>query len=314
MRGIRGPFPIMPADIGALNQVFSDAFTERYRRDGLVGVRVPMLDHAIWKFSIADAAGGAMLWRDGEGDVAAFNVAHHSGAEGWMGPLAVRTEYQGQGVGKTIVQAGVDWLRKAGATVIGLETMPRTVDNIGFYSSMGFVAGPLTITFTMDSREGEETERISAQPAAARDRLIAECAALTHVVAPGLDFTREIELTDSLGLGDTLLVRDGGALAGFVLCHNAPLVEGRPSEELRVLKVVLAAEELMSAALDAVTRFARESAMRRAAIRVQSNYETAYGALVAAGARVRWTDLRMTLSGYPERKPARGLVLSNWEI
>jgi hypothetical protein len=29
---------------------------------------------------------------------------------------------------------------------------------------------------------------------------------------------------------------------------------------------------------------------------------------------VRWTDLRMTLAGYHERKPERGLVLSNWEI
>jgi hypothetical protein len=29
---------------------------------------------------------------------------------------------------------------------------------------------------------------------------------------------------------------------------------------------------------------------------------------------VRWTDLRMTLDGYPESTVERGLVLSNWEI
>jgi GNAT superfamily N-acetyltransferase len=314
MRAFQGPFPINAGDIAALNQVFSDAFTERYRRDGLVGVRVPMLNHAIWEFSIEDAAGGAMLWRDAEGNVAAFNVAHHSGIEGWMGPLAVRTEYQGQGLGKRIVRAGVEWLHKAGATTIGLETMPRTVDNIGFYSSLGFVAGPLTVTFTLESREGEEAERIGAHRESARERLVAECAALTNRIAPALDFSREIRLTGSLGLGDTLLVRDGGALVGFALCHNTPLVEGRAPEELRVLKVVLADEAHMDIALDAIVRFARESALQRAAVRVQGNYESAYAAVVAAGARVRWTDLRMTLRGFPERRPAAGLVLSNWEI
>ena len=35
---------------------------------------------------------------------------------------------------------------------------------------------------------------------------------------------------------------------------------------------------------------------------------------VTAGARVRWTDLRMALGGYEERKVGQGIVLSNWEI
>jgi len=36
--------------------------------------------------------------------------------------------------------------------------------------------------------------------------------------------------------------------------------------------------------------------------------------VIALGAHVRWTDLRMSLSAYEERRPERGLVLSNWEI
>jgi hypothetical protein len=36
--------------------------------------------------------------------------------------------------------------------------------------------------------------------------------------------------------------------------------------------------------------------------------------MVAAGGRVRWTDLRMALGGYEERRGERGIVLSNWEI
>jgi hypothetical protein len=39
-----------------------------------------------------------------------------------------------------------------------------------------------------------------------------------------------------------------------------------------------------------------------------------YRTLVGAGARVRWTDLRMSLAGYEERAVESGIVLSNWEI
>ena len=42
--------------------------------------------------------------------IAAFNVAHASGREGWMGPLAVRTDLQGCGVGREIVHSAVEWL------------------------------------------------------------------------------------------------------------------------------------------------------------------------------------------------------------
>jgi hypothetical protein len=46
---IDGPARARVDDIGELNQVFSDAFTERYRRDGMVGVRVQYLNHSKWR-------------------------------------------------------------------------------------------------------------------------------------------------------------------------------------------------------------------------------------------------------------------------
>ena len=312
--GVVGPMPIHDDDIAPLNQVFSDAFTERYRRDGLVGVRVPALNPAIWRFSLADAADGAMLWRDAEGAIAAFNIAHRSGTEGWMGPLAVRTNLQGRALGKTIVCAGIDWLRSARAAVIGLETMPRTVDNIGFYSSLGFVPGPLTVTFTLDASPGNPVDRMGRYGARERDAFLEECTALTTSVLPGRDFSREILLTAEMALGDTVFVRDGDALVGFAVCHTAPLVEGRGREELRVLKVVLSDVLHVPALVRAISSYARESLTQRAALRVQSNHQSVYRAIVAAGGRVRWTDLRMTLDGFPERMPVRGAVLSNWEI
>lgn len=314
---IDGPFPARLDEIGALNVVFSDAFTERYRRDGMVGVRVPNLNPQVWRYAIEDAAGGAMVWRDGRGEIACFNMVHRSGVEGWMGPLAVRTEYQGSGTGKEMVERGVSWLTAGGARVIGLETMPRTMDNIGFYAGLGFTPGRLTITLTLDAGAAERPpELLGRLSPRDRDDHLAAARALVRGLLPGYDFTRELELTDSLALGDTVLLRQPGTgeITGFALCHTVPLVEGRVREELRVLKLVLADEALLEPMVRALCDFARRSGTRRVAFRVQGEYEHVFRRLVALGARVRWTDLRMSLGGYEEQHPERGVVLSNWEI
>jgi GNAT superfamily N-acetyltransferase len=314
---VEGPMRARLDDIAELNQVFSDSFTERYRRDGMVGVRVPYLNPTIWRYAIEDADDGAFLWRDERGHVVAFNMVHRSGVEGWMGPLAVRTDQQGGGTGKEIVTRGVEWLKAQGSTVVGLETMPRTMDNIGFYSRLGFIPGRLTITTTLEAAFDESPARLlSRLSPTERGDAIAECRAMIQRLLPGYDYTREIELTAELSLGDTVLLydRDRDHLAGFALAHTAPLVEGRTREELRVLKLVCLDESRFVELIRAVADFARRSGNRRVALRMQGEYANAYQRLIALGGHVRWTDLRMSLAGREERPPAAGLVLSNWEI
>ncbi len=312
--GASGPHQATVRDVPSLNAVFSSAFTERYRKDGLVGVHVPNLSSAIWRFAIEDADGGAMLWRGERDEVVAFNMCHLSGSEGWMGPLAVAPALQGHGLGKTLVTEGTSWLAARGASVIGLETMPRTVDNIGFYSSLGYIPGHLTITITLDADYAESRiTQLGRLSESERTDLVQRCAELTRDVAPGYDFSREIQLTHSLGLGDTLILERAGTVDGFALCHTAPLVEGRGRDELRVLKLVSRAESDVDLLATQLADYARRSGTRRVAIRMQGVYSRLYNQLLRRGARVRWTDLRMTLMDRPEPSHA-GVVLSNWEI
>ena len=314
-RALDGPMPITDEDIPDLNGLFSEAFTERYRKDGMVSVRVPGLNPQMWKYAIADAARGAVLWRGQDGEIAAFNLVHASGTEGWMGPLAVASAYQGRGAGKTIVTHGVDWLQARGARVIGLETMPRTMDNIGFYSSLDFVPGHLTITLTLPSALGAtKMVELSHLSAAERDGAIDQCADLLAALCPGYDFTRELRLTHELGLGDTLLCYAGSELRAFALCHSAPLVEGRAREEMRVLKLVARDDDAFARLVVDLAAYARKIGARTMSIRVQGAHASAYRFLIAQGAKVRWTDLRMTVDGYAEVVPKSGVVLSNWEI
>ena len=313
-RSVRGPDRPTLRDIESLNRVFTDAFTDRYSRDGLVGVRVPHLNTLVWRYALEDAGHGAMIWRDADGQVVAFNMVHQSGVEGWMGPLAVRPDRQGEGLGSTMVRLGIDWLKGQGARTIGLETMPRTVENIGFYSRIGLVPGPLTVTLVHDvpRRAGRPPELLSAAGQQLARRL-EECRQLTDQLAPGVDFTREITLTRDLGIGDTTMVRNGSELVGFALWHSTPLAAGRAKDEVRVLKLVAASFGAFEQLLDALHGTAAAERVARLAIRCQTEFADAYLRLIAAGYRVHWTDLRMLLRGFPAG-PHHGVVLSNWEI
>ena len=314
-RPLEGPFVATREDIGPLNEVFTEAFTERYRRDGMTGVRVPALSGSIWRYAIEDAGEGALCWRDERGTIVAFNMVHRSGTEGWMGPLCVRPDLQGMGAGKIIVQAGLSCLRRQGATVIGLETMPRTMDNIGFYSLQGFVPGHLTVTLALEATQTDHVpvllSRLSGRE---KEQAIEQCRLLTDRVMPGYDFSRELELTDRLLVGDTVLLGSAQAPTGFAVYHTAPLVEGRARDELRVLKVVLESQAELPRLIGTLSDLARRAGTRRLAIRLQGEYPEAYRTLIGLGARVRWTDLRMSVHGWQERTPATGFVLSNWEI
>jgi GNAT superfamily N-acetyltransferase len=313
-RSVRGPDRPTSRDIDPLNRVFAESFTDRYSRDGLVGVRVPQLNPLVWRYAIDDAGDGAMIWRDADGHLVAFNMVHRSGTEGWMGPLAVRPDRQGEGLGSLMVRTGIEWLRSQGASTIGLETMPRTVDNIGFYSRIGLVPGHLTVTLVLDVPRRAVGEPALLSRMAAPETGVEECRRLTDELLPGVDFSREIALTRELNIGDAALVRDGSELTAFALWHSTPLAAGRPKDEIRVLKLVARDEAAFDGVLDALPAVAGMERVGRVALRCQTEFSGAYLRLVGRGYRVHWTDLRMTLEGYPRHGPAGGIVMSNWEI
>src|SRR3989449_9936817 len=96
--------------------------------------------------------------------------------------------------------------------------------------------------------------------------------------------------------------------------HSAPLAEGRPKDEVRVLKLAARDPRSFEAAIAATEAAAARAGIRRVAVRCQTRFDDAFRRLVARGYRVRWTDLRMTYEAYPEPHPPRGVLFSNWEI
>jgi hypothetical protein len=233
-----------------------------------------------------------------------------------MGPLAVRPDRQGQGVGQAIVRAAIDVLLDRGVTTLGLETMPRTVDNIGFYAGLGFAPAYLTVTMTHDiPRRGHTAVTLlSERRGPASERAIHAARELAAALTPGVDFTHEILLTAELDLGDTCLIEGKNGLDAFVLWHSVSLAETRGRDEVRVLKLAARTEDAFDRAIAATEAAAAKVGIRRVAFRCQTAYLPAFRRLVERGYRVRWTDLRMTYHGHGERHAAPGILFSNWEI
>jgi len=257
-----------------------------------------------------------MVWRDENDEIAAFNVAHRSGTEGWMGPLAVRPDRQGTGVGKTVVRTATDWLIDRGVVTLGLETMPRTPENIGFYARLGFMPGHLTVTVTNEivTRGHPVPTLLSQRAAGEKDAVLAAARTLASGLVAGCDFSREMLLTAELGLGDTSLVEGDDGLEAMALWHSASLADTRARDEVRVLKLAARSDRGFEAAIAAVEAAAAKVGIRRVALRCQTRFADAFRRLIARGYRVRWTDLRLSYGGYAERHPASGVLFSNWEI
>ena len=241
----------------------------------------------VWRYALEDAGDGAMVWRDADGHIVAFNMVHQSGTEGWMGPLAVRPDRQGEGIGSMMVLHGLEWLARQGATTIGLETMPRTVDNIGFYSRIATGAR---------ASHRDPGQRHSAPgggpPRAAvggRRRLaearIEECRRLTDALLPGVDFTREITLTRELRIGDTTMVREDGATRS--ICTLAFCPSRRRTPEGRITRAQTGRARPIDdfdRLLDAVQASAAAERVDRMAIRCQSEFTAVLSA--SRGARL----------------------------
>jgi hypothetical protein len=81
-----------------------------------------------------------------------------------------------------------------------------------------------------------------------------------------------------------------------------------------VLKLVAATPAAFDRLIQSVQLSAISERVSRVAIRCQTEYSAAYLKLIELGYRVHWTDLRMLLDGYPQRFPAEGVLMSNWEI
>jgi ribosomal protein S18 acetylase RimI-like enzyme len=170
---------------------------------------------------VAIAADGAMV---------GFVLARSWGKVGWFGTFGVPTQFQGMSIGRSLIEAVTEQLRKS-CRIIGLETMPESGSNIGLYTKTGFaVTFP---TLILDFSLIQQADRLSGMDRddvilwgegddATKLSMLRGMRSIADALVPGLDYACEIEAIREHRLGETVVAMDGGLVAGFAVVRTVP--------------------------------------------------------------------------------------------
>ncbi len=225
-----------------------------------------------------------------DGEPVGSNFATRWGNVGFFGPITMRPDRQGQGVGKALVEAVTGQFEDWGVSHAGLFTFPHSPLHIALYGKFGFRARFLTALMATPTRSGGDRGRWSRySELSASERSAAEAAScdVTEPLYPGLDLAAEIRTVSARGLGDTLLLWDSASrLAGFAVCHWGPASEageGCCFVKFGAVRPGSGAEERFAALLDACGALGAEVGMASLLAGVNLAREEAYRHMVARG-------------------------------
>ncbi|MDZ7372674.1 MAG: GNAT family N-acetyltransferase [candidate division KSB1 bacterium] len=314
---------ISRADLHRINALLSRAFSQGRVEDGYRFTEVPECRLEFLEMYLDDFPEGSYLLEI-DGQIYAFGFAHLWGRVGWVGPVAVAPEVQGRGHGREIMDRCVTALRKAGACTIGLETMPRSYRNLGFYGKLGFIPGELTVCLatevfpkalspTEESRP--EVQFFSLVPDGEREAFLDRATRIARSACADLDYRSLILRTAHYNFGDTVILSRGEHEA-LAIGHTEPYAVG---EERHVLRIVACAipppadSRFVDSVLAALRDWARREFLGHLSLWVPTRQLSAFRYLLGAGFRVVHSDLRMTLEGYSLSLVPGAWLLDKWE-
>jgi len=113
-----------------------------------------------WNDPVADIAlarrsanSTILLGRENNRIVASAMVGH-DGHRGWVYYVAVDPDWRGQGLGRAIMTAAEDWLRKAGIAKLQLLVRRENAKASAFYETIGYDEAPVMVFAKwLDGRE-----------------------------------------------------------------------------------------------------------------------------------------------------------------
>lgn len=150
------------------------------------------------------------------------------GSVGFFGPVSVRPDLWDQGVARRLLDGAMTLFDRHGVRQRGLFTFPQSAKHVSLYQRYGFWPQYLNAV-SAKAVEGTaavpDATAFSSLAESARERTLGEMRALTSGLVAGFDPTGEAVAVAEQRLGETLLVRDGGDLAAFAVCHAGPGTE-----------------------------------------------------------------------------------------
>jgi GNAT superfamily N-acetyltransferase len=218
-----------------------------------------------------------------DGRVVGSSFVARWGSVGFFGPLTVAPEVWDSGIGRRLMEPIMTRFETWGVTHAGLFTFAHSAKHVGFYQTLGFWPGHLTAVMAR-----EVGPPGSAPYAVAAPTNTTACRRIADAQYPGLDLTSEIEATTRLGLGDTVVIEEGGDAVGFAVCHVGAGTEagsGACYVKFGAVNPGAGAARRFERLLDACASFAASRGAKTLLAGMNTARHEAYRILLASGFR-----------------------------
>ena len=251
------------------------------------------------------------------------------GSLGVLGPVAVLTNYQNQGIGQQLIRAVQEFFEENKATVHGVVTYPGSPKHLLLFHKFGYRPKGLTAVMSRTlertepdplghgrvARGGLVVRRYSTLEEAKKKAALARFHRITNAVCRGMDISKEVEIVDGLALGDTVMVERGRDLLGFGVYH-VPGVSEAPAGALYMKFLAIDPQqrkpEVLEQFVAAVEELALAQGVSRVILPVYTRYWQAYSTLLRLGYQIDFTMARMQHGKPEDYEDASHLVLDDW--
>ncbi len=100
---------------------------------------------ADFRFARSGPSSSVLIGEDETGRIAGTVMVGHDGHRGWLYYVATDPAQRRQGVGREMVQAGEEWLRKRGVVKVQLLVRETNTQVVSFYERLGFEVTPRVV-------------------------------------------------------------------------------------------------------------------------------------------------------------------------
>ncbi|MGH7347142.1 MAG: GNAT family N-acetyltransferase, partial [Candidatus Rokuibacteriota bacterium] len=288
--------PLRESELGVADRIFRLAFgTFLGLPDPLAFGRQADIIGSRWR---ADPA--SVLAAELGGELVGSNCLIHWGKVGLFGPLTVRPDLWDRGVAKRLLEATMERFESGRSEHLGLFTFPNSPKHLGLYQKFGYWPRSLIAVMTKPLARHLPPTRWSRLSTLAPDEhagAVRACRAVTDSVYDGLDVEREITAVASQAIGDTVLVQDGAALAGFGVCHYGPGSEAETNDvcfvKFGAVRGGGGSGERFERLLDSCEALAIDQGHAQLVACVNTGRHEAYRRMLARGFRVDFTGIAM---------------------
>jgi predicted N-acetyltransferase YhbS len=234
------------------------------------------------------AAPGWAFVAEQDGEVVGSVLATRWGSFGFFGPLTVRPDRWDQGIAARLLEPVIELLDGWAVREAGLFTFPQSTKHVWLYQKFGFWAQQLTALLAKPVR-GHGSAGAVFSAVEDRAAVLEACRSVTGAVFDGLDVSHEICAVQAQRLGETVLVLDSSAVAGFAVCHCGAGEAGSGACYVKfgAVRPGPDAAELFERLLDACEGLAASRGLDRITAGVNMARHDAYRRMLARGYRAR---------------------------